>query len=65
MATTERPTSFWIDDESRAILSKLAAETGLSRSALVREAIKTMDSDKQMGQVRSLVRQLDKVVNGK
>ncbi len=63
--STERPTSFWIDDQSRAILSRLSAETGLSRSALVREAIKTMDSDKQMGQVRSLVRQLDKVVNGK
>ena len=63
--STERPTSFWIDDQSRAILNRLSAETGLSRSALVREAIKTMDSDKQMGQVRSLVRQLDKVVNGK
>src|SRR5262245_19568993 len=59
-AVTERPTSFWLNDESRALLKRMADETGLSQSALVREAIKTMSDDKQMAEVRSLVRRLER-----
>lgn len=62
--TTEYPTSFWIDDETKEILQKLSSETGLSRSAIVREAVKSMHTDKKMSRVRKLVDELHKVVTG-
>lgn len=61
----ERATSFWLDYEAREILQRLAKETGLSHSAIIRQGIKALDSDEQMKQVRKLVEDLRKVVNGK
>lgn len=61
---TERATSFWMDDEARETLQRLSKETGLSHSAIIRQAIKALDSDEQMKQVRKLVDDLRKVVNG-
>jgi predicted DNA-binding protein len=62
---SERATSFWMDDEAEETLERLTRETGKSRSAIIREAIKTLDADAQMKQVRRLVNDLHKVVNGK
>jgi predicted transcriptional regulator len=61
---TERPTSFWIDDESRALLQEISKETGMSRSAVVREAIKGLHGDRRMAKVRRLVNELHQVVSG-
>lgn len=36
------PTSFYCDDETGALLAKLMDQTGLSRSALLRQAVKEM-----------------------
>jgi predicted DNA-binding protein len=63
--STERPTSFYIDKEADELLVRLCAETGMSRSAIVREAIKSMAENDQMTQVRQLVRELSRVVSGK
>lgn len=62
---SERATSFWLDDEARETLKRLGEETGLSRSAIIRQAIRALDSDEQMKQVRQLVDELRKVVNGR
>lgn len=61
----ERATSFWLDYEALETLQRIKEETGLSHSAIIRQAIKVLDSDEQMKQVRKLVRELGKVVDGK
>lgn len=57
-----QPTSFWLDAETQAILDGLTDDLGLSRSAVVRNAIRLMKSDPQMDTVRKLVAELGKVV---
>ena len=57
-----RPTSFWLDDETQATLVKLAGQTGMSRSAIVREAIRLMDADPSQAKIRKLVKDLAKAV---
>jgi predicted transcriptional regulator len=61
---TSYPTSFWLDDESKALLVGLVADLDMNRSAVVREAIRRMATDPQMTEVRRLVRELEKVVSG-
>lgn len=58
------PTSFWLDDESRESLVRLQKELGLNRSAVVREAIRKMDSGTDNAEVRRLVAELERVVSG-
>lgn len=59
------PTSFWLDEDTRAILDELTEQLGTSRSAVVRDAIKLMSSDPKMSTVRRLVAELSKVVSGR
>jgi len=57
-----RPTSIWLDDETEAILVKLVGQTGMSRSKLIREAIRLMDADPSQAKIRKLVKDLAKAV---
>lgn len=57
-----RPTSFWLDEETQSILIKLSNQTGMSRSAIVREAIRLMDADPSQAKIRKLVKDLSKAV---
>lgn len=59
------PTSFWLDEDTREILDSLTKELGVSRSAVVRDAIRLMKTDPKMSTVRKLVAELSKVVSGK
>lgn len=61
-AVPTRPTSFWLDEETQSILIKLSNQTGMSRSAIVREAIRLMDADPTQAKIRKLVRELAKAV---
>ena len=58
-------TSFWLDHESRELLSELVEELGMSRSQVVREGLRALKGDKQMTHVRRLVDQLHRAVSGK
>lgn len=60
-----QPTSFWLDADTREILDSLTQELGMSRSAVVRDAIRLMKADPEMDSVRRLVAELGKVVSGK
>ena len=62
--TKRQPTSFWLDDETKSSLDRLTKELGLNRSAVVREAIRTMATDNQSTEVRRLVAELERVVTG-
>ena len=53
-----RPTSFWLDDETRRIMDKISSQTGMSRSAIVREALGLMDADPSNVEIRRLVKEL-------
>lgn len=57
------PTSFWLDDEAKNLLTALAEDLGMTRSAVVREAIKRMATDPQMAEIRRLVHELEKAVS--
>lgn len=59
----KHPTSFWLDDESKNLLSGLVEDLGMTRSAVVREAIKRMATDPQMTEIRRLVHELEKAVS--
>lgn len=59
---TQRPTSFWLDDDTLATLEKLASKTGMSRSGIMREAVRLMDADPKQAEIRKLVTQLAKAV---
>lgn len=65
MDKKRQPTSFWLDDETQKTLESLAVDLGISRSAVVRDAIRLMKADPQMDSVRKLVAELGKVVAGK
>lgn len=55
---SSQPTSFWLDPETRATLDKLVLKLGISRSAIVREAIRSMAEDDAMIDIRLLVGEL-------
>lgn len=62
-----RPTSFWLDDETLEILKDLVQKHEISRSHIVREAIRRMAGevgDVDVGEARRLIHQLEKVVSG-
>lgn len=59
----KHPTSFWLDDEAKDLLSSLVEDLGMTRSAVVREAIKRMATDPQMAEIRRLVHELSKAVS--
>ena len=59
-----KPTSFWLDEETIASLTRLGEELGLNRSAVIREAIRRMSADDQDAEVRRLVRELERAVTG-
>jgi predicted transcriptional regulator len=59
------PTSFWLDVETRALLDALTAELEMSRSAVVREAIRQMGADDKRQEIRRVVRDLEKLVSGR
>lgn len=58
------PTSVWFDDETKATLDRLTQELGLSRSKVVREAIRRMVADDKAVEVRRLVAELERAVAG-
>lgn len=65
--TGTRPTSFWIDDETFEILKELVEDLGISRSHVVRDAIRRMagkTGDVDVTEARRLLRQLEKVISG-
>jgi Arc/MetJ-type ribon-helix-helix transcriptional regulator len=64
-AQRRRPTSIWLTDEEDRILLELATELGMSRSAVIREALRRMRADTDMAEVRRLVAELTKAVSGK
>lgn len=49
------PTSFWLDDETKAILERLMQEFDISRSEVVRDAIRRMGADDDRNEIRRLV----------
>lgn len=57
-----QPTSFWLDDATRTIMDDLTSKTGMSRSAVVREAVKLMHSDSSNAEIRRLVKELSRAV---
>lgn len=59
-----QPTSFWLDDETKDALARLGQELGMNRSAVVREAIRRMDSRDRSSEVRRLVHELERAVTG-
>lgn len=60
------PTSIWLDEETKGLLGQLEKELGLSRSAVIREAVRLMnsDTDHERAEVRRLVSELSRVVSG-
>lgn len=56
------PTSFYLDDDTRELLNELVLELGISRSAVVRAAIKNMHSGSDTAEIRRLVSKLHKAV---
>ena len=56
------PTSFWLDDETKATLERLMEERGISRSEVVREALRRMGQDDNRNEIRRLLEELDKIV---
>jgi Arc/MetJ-type ribon-helix-helix transcriptional regulator len=58
-------TSFWLDHESRELLSELVSELGMSRSQVVREGLRALKGDAQMTRVRRLIDELHREVSGK
>lgn len=60
----KKPTSFWLDDETRSSLDRLTEELGLNRSAVVREAVRRMVAKDKSTEVRRLVAELERVVTG-
>ena len=58
-------TSFWLDQEAREILDRLEAELGMNRSAVVREALRRMESDPKQARIRKLVGELSRLVSGR
>lgn len=59
-----RPTSIWLDDETKAIVETLGEELGLNRSELIREAIRRMVADDKTAEIRLLVAELSRAVSG-
>lgn len=60
--TKSHPTSFWLDEETKATLERLMEERGISRSEVVREALRRMGEDKSRNEIRRLVDELDRIV---
>lgn len=60
----DKPTSFWLDGETRETLARLGQDLGLNRSAVVREAIRRMAADGQDAEIRRLVHELERAVSG-
>jgi predicted transcriptional regulator len=60
-----KPTSFWLDEDTRRLLSTLVEDLQMTRSAVVREALRKMVVDTDMSEVRRLVRELEKAVSAK
>ena len=63
----KQPTSFWIDVDTRELLTELTEQLGMSRSAVVREAIRLMHADTsdqgaRRAEVRRLVKELSRAV---
>lgn len=61
VAIKSHPTSFWLDDETKATLERLMEELGTSRSEVVREAIKRMGGDDRSNEIRKLVNRLSEI----
>lgn len=59
------PTSFYLDDSTRKLLEQLVKELDMTRSAVVREALRRMVSDSNETEVRRLVAELSRVVEGR
>lgn len=64
MNMSTKPTSLWLDEETRQLLEGLAADAGTSRSQVIREAIRKMADDKHEAEVRRLVAALAREVLG-
>jgi len=62
--TRPQPTSFWLDDETKTILTRLTRELGMNRSAVVREAVRRMVAADNGAEVRRLVAELERAVTG-
>jgi predicted DNA-binding protein len=56
------PTSFWLDEETRVMLQDLSERMGMTRSGVIRQAIKIMHSDASSTEIRRLIRELAKLV---
>lgn len=61
-AIKSHPTSFWLDDETKATLERLMEELDTSRSEVVREAIRRMGGDNRLNEIRKLVNRLSEIV---
>ena len=59
-----RPTSIWLDDETREILGRLTKDLGMNRSEVFREALRRMVAEDQSSEVRRLVAELGRAVSG-
>ena len=57
------PTSLWLDADTRKLLDDLTKRMGMTRSGVIREAIKLMHSDKSSVEILRLVKELSKVVS--
>lgn len=57
------PTSLWLDANTRQLLDDLSKRMGMTRSGVIREAIKLMHSDTSSIEIRRLVKELSEVIS--